>query len=64
MTCAIDPNAAADIVFVFDDTASMGLEIESMQQLVGDVAQKIFSTGSNVRYGLVSFSDVPEIDMP
>ena len=55
---ALDP--ALDIVFLFDDTASMGDEIAAMQAGVCDLTERI-EAGADARYGLVTFKDTPEV---
>jgi len=51
-----------DIAFVFDDTGSMGGEIDDMKANVRDFADNIESSGFDARYSLVSFKDDVEVD--
>jgi hypothetical protein len=53
---------ALDLVFVFDDTGSMGSEIDGAKAGVTDLTDKIDKTGVDARYALVSFKDDVEID--
>ncbi|MDS0261096.1 VWA domain-containing protein [Haloarcula sp. S1CR25-12] len=51
-----------DIVFVFDDTGSMGGEIDDMKRGVSDLTGSIEDAGIDARYGLVSFKDGTHVD--
>lgn len=51
-----------DIVVVFDDTGSMGDEIDTMQSQVTSLTNDIESAGIDARYALVSFNDEAELD--
>lgn len=55
-------NDALDLVFVFDDTGSMGDEIDGAKAGVTDLTDSIDSTNIDARYGLVTFKDDVEID--
>lgn len=46
-----------DFIVVFDDTGSMGEEIDAMKSKVQDLVDQIKSTGINARYSLISFKD-------
>ena len=52
----------ADIVFVFDDTGSMGGEIGTMKTKCKELTDAIEAAGIDARYALISFKDSPEID--
>ena len=52
----------ADILFVFDDTGSMGDEISDMKTKCKDLTDSIEAAGIDARYALVSFGDAPELD--
>ena len=52
----------ADILFVFDDTGSMGDEIGDMKAKCKDLTDAIEAAGIDARYALVSFGDAPELD--
>jgi hypothetical protein len=47
----------ADVMFVFDCTASMGGEIRAMQDAIIEFARTVTADGLNVRLGLVEFRD-------
>jgi hypothetical protein len=53
----------ADVVFVFDDTGSMGDEIGTMKSEVKSLTDGIEDAGIDARYGLVSFKDDNERDL-
>ncbi|WP_411967484.1 VWA domain-containing protein [Haloferax sp. YSSS75] len=52
-----------DIVFVFDDTGSMGDEIDGAKRQSKELTQQIADSGINARYGLISFKDDVEVDL-
>jgi hypothetical protein len=52
-------SARADIVFVFDTTASMGAEIREMKDISKDFAEGLVSKGVDYRLGLTAFKDFP-----
>ncbi|MEF8814193.1 MAG: carboxypeptidase regulatory-like domain-containing protein [Halovenus sp.] len=49
-----------DIVFVFDDTGSMGPYIDAMQDAVTDFIDDLEAANVDGRYGLVSFKQNPD----
>lgn len=51
-----------DIVVVFDDTGSMGGEIDTLQSEVTGLTSDVEDEGVDARYALVSFKDEVEID--
>lgn len=53
---------ALDLAFVFDDTGSMGPEIDGAKAGVTDLTDEIDETGVDARYALVSFKDDVEVD--
>lgn len=53
---------ALDLVFVFDDTGSMGGEIDGAKAGVTDLTDSIDSRDLDARYALVSFKDDVEVD--
>ncbi len=53
----------SDIVFVFDDTGSMGGEIDAMKSEVRDLVEEMEAAGIDSRYGLVTFKDNVEVDL-
>lgn len=53
----------SDIVFVFDDTGSMGGEIDAMKSEVSDLVSEIEAAGIDSQYGLVTFKDNVEVDL-
>jgi hypothetical protein len=56
-------NNAADIVFVIDDTGSMGDIIDELKSSVNELVDRLAENITSLRLGLVSFRDVPEIDI-
>ncbi|MBN1756352.1 gliding motility-associated C-terminal domain-containing protein [bacterium] len=52
----------ADIVFVIDDTGSMGWIISDVQARVGAFADSLAMIGINYRLGLVTFKDETDFD--
>lgn len=52
-----------DLVFVFDDTGSMGGEIDGAKRQSKELTQQIADAGIDARYGLVSFKDDVEVDL-
>lgn len=56
-------SAQSDIVFVFDDSGSMGDEIDGLKRKVTDLVTDIESAGIDARYGLVTFKDDIETDL-
>jgi len=64
---AIDSEAsnAADVVFVIDDTGSMGNAIDALKNDVNDLTDRLAENVSSLRLGLVSFKDANpwEIDV-
>jgi|GEM_PF-3987219 len=52
----------SDVVFVFDDTGSMGGEIAGMKSEVSDLVAEMETAGIDARYGLVTFKDGVEVD--
>lgn len=55
-------SSAADIVFVFDDSGSMGGEITGLKAKLSDFIASLAEAGTDTRYGLVSFKDEVEVD--
>ncbi|WP_460538648.1 vWA domain-containing protein [Haloplanus salinarum] len=53
----------ADIVFVFDDTGSMGDEISTLQSQITSFIDDVEAEGIDARYALVSFKDTVETDL-
>lgn len=53
-----------DLVFVFDDTGSMGGEIAAMKRQAKSLTEKIAASDIDARYALVSYKDDVEIDLP
>lgn len=51
-----------DIVFTFDDTGSMGGEIRGAKSSISSFVETIDRSGTDARYGLVSFKDEVEVD--
>lgn len=54
---AFKSSKEADIMFVFDCTASMGGEIRAMQNAIIDFASTVITEGLNIRMGLIEFRD-------
>lgn len=54
--------SAADIVFVFDDTGSMGEEIDGAQAAITNFVDNITSSGIDARFALVSYKDTVQLD--
>lgn len=52
-----------DLVFVFDDSGSMGGEIAAMKREAKDLTSQIAASGIDAQYGLVSFRDEPHTDL-
>lgn len=52
----------ADIVFVFDDTGSMGGEIRGLKNNVRSFTDAVGDAGIDARYALVSFKDNNRVD--
>jgi predicted ribosomally synthesized peptide with SipW-like signal peptide len=62
-TVDFSSGSAADIVFVFDDTGSMGQEIDGAQSAIVNFVQNLTDdAGIDARFALVSFKDTVEID--
>jgi len=59
---AFESGGIVDIVVVFDDTASMGGEIGTLQNEVTSLTDDIEDAGIDARYALVSFEDLEELD--
>lgn len=53
----------SDIVFVFDDTGSMGDQIDGMKAEVTDLVSEIETAGIDSRYGLVTFKDDVSVEL-
>jgi hypothetical protein len=53
---------AADIVFVVDDTGSMGPYLDSMKIEIQNIVQVFSDEITSLRLGLVSYKDNPELD--
>ena len=54
---------ATDVVFVVDDTGSMGPWIDAAKTDITRITDSILENVSSVRFGLVSYGDVAEIDV-
>ena len=54
---------AADVVFVIDDTGSMGSWIDAAKRDVDRITDSLIENVTDVRFGLVSYKDVPFIDV-
>ena len=54
---------ATDVVFVVDDTGSMGPWIDAAKTDISRITDRILENVSSVRFGLVSYGDVAEIDV-
>lgn len=52
-----ESSSKTDVAFVFDDTGSMGGEIEGAQESLKSFAEKIGGPDSETRYSLVRFDD-------
>jgi hypothetical protein len=52
----------ADIVFVVDDTGSMGDDIEQVKDDIDYIVDRILENITSVRFGLVTYKDQNEID--
>lgn len=55
--------SSLDLVFVFDDSGSMGNEISAMKRKVKSLTDDIDDAGVDARYGLVSFRDDADTDL-
>jgi hypothetical protein len=53
---------AADIVFVVDDTGSMGDDIDQVKEDIDYIVDRILENITSVRFGLVTYKDKNEID--
>jgi len=58
------PSNAADIVFVVDDTGSMADVIDGIKQNIMDITWTFQQEIKSVRFGLVTYKDAPERDLP
>lgn len=55
--------SAADIVFVFDDTGSMGDEIQGAKNAISNFVNSLVTTaGIDTRFALVSYKDTVQLD--
>ena len=54
--------SAADIVFVFDDTGSMGEEIDGAQAAITNFVDNVTSSGIDARFALISYKDTVQLD--
>jgi hypothetical protein len=52
----------ADIVFVVDDTGSMGDDIEQVKEDIDYITDRILENITSVRFGLISYKDQPDIE--
>lgn len=50
----------ADVVFVFDETGSMGTQADALKDEVENVANELDSSGIDARYGLVTYEDIDQ----
>ncbi|UCE37778.1 MAG: VWA domain-containing protein [Thermoplasmata archaeon] len=53
---------AADIVFVVDDTGSMGDDIDQVKEDIDYIVDRILENITSVRFGLVTYKDKNDID--
>jgi hypothetical protein len=53
---------AADIVFVVDDTGSMGNDIDQVKQDIDYITDRLLENISSVRFGLISYKDKPDVE--
>lgn len=56
-------STSLDLVFVFDDSGSMGGEIAAMKREAKKLTDQIAASGIDAQYGLVSFRDRPQTDL-
>ncbi|MFB6169870.1 MAG: vWA domain-containing protein [Haloarculaceae archaeon] len=56
-------SSKADIVFVFDDTGSMGSVISSAKSSITTFVDNLTTAGLDARFALISFKDVVELDL-
>jgi predicted ribosomally synthesized peptide with SipW-like signal peptide len=62
-TVSFTSGSAADVVFVFDDTGSMGEEIAGAQAAITNfVDELVTDAGIDARFALVSYKDTTELD--
>jgi len=61
--CGATDRMVADIVVVFDDSGSMGDDIEEMQAQATTFAGEILDAGVDAWFGLITTVDWPEIDL-
>lgn len=52
--------AVSDVLIAMDLTGSMGEELTNLQTEIGNIANDLQATGSDVQMGLVSFEDYPQ----
>jgi hypothetical protein len=52
----------ADIVFVVDDTGSMGDDIEQVKQDIDYITDRILENITSVRFGLITYKDSNEVE--
>lgn len=57
-------SSSLDLVFVFDDSGSMGNEIGAMQRQTNQLVSDIDGAGMDARYALTSFRDDVDQDLP
>lgn len=53
---------AADIVFIVDDTGSMGDDIDQVKQDIDYITDRILENITSVRFGLISYKDMPDVE--
>lgn len=58
---AWDEDAILDLVFVMDDTGSMGSYLDLMANVLSDVAENLSGWYSSVKYALITFKDDAQI---
>jgi hypothetical protein len=53
---------AADIVFVVDDTGSMGNDIDQVKADIDYITDRLIENITSVRFGLVTYKDAPDVE--
>jgi len=54
---------SVDVMFVIDDTGSMGNEIEAVMEHVTYITDRLIENVSDIRFGLVTYKDKSEMDL-
>jgi predicted ribosomally synthesized peptide with SipW-like signal peptide len=52
----------ADVVFVFDDTGSMGEEITGAKNAISNFVDDLSGSGIDARFALISYKDIVQLD--